>query len=147
MRKQLGLYMSPSVAALCVFTVCGCNQNNSAGRTVSTTTTKSQEPVPAAARIPSVSNPPTSTVAFSQVSCGGSHTCAIKLDNSLARWGSKKHGQATAPPGTFSQISTGAVHSCAVRKDGSVICWGYDNKGQATVPSGMFSQVSAGGFQ
>ena len=88
---------------------------------------------------------PASAGAAVQVTAGGGHTCAIKIDNSVVCWGLNSHGQATAPPGSFRSISAGGLHSCGVRSDSSVTCWGKNDDGEATAPPGSFSSVSAGG--
>jgi hypothetical protein len=80
-----------------------------------------------------------------QVDGGGGHTCAIKIDDTIACWGLNNYGQATPPSGSFRSISAGSLHSCGVRSDGTVACWGKNADGEATPPSGTFSAVSAGG--
>jgi hypothetical protein len=88
---------------------------------------------------------PASADAAVQVAAGGGHTCAIKIDQTIACWGSNSHGQAAPPSGAFSSISAGGRHSCGVRSDGTVACWGNNADGEATPPSGTFRAVSAGG--
>jgi hypothetical protein len=88
---------------------------------------------------------PASADATVQVAGGGGHTCAIKIDDTIACWGLNNHGQATPPSGSFRSISAGSLHSCGVRSDGTVACWGKNDDGEATPPSGTFSAVSAGG--
>ena len=84
--------------------------------------------------------PPT----WHQVSAGGSHTCGVKMDGSVACWGYDNSGQSTPPSGGFQVVSAGGVHTCGVKMDGSVACWGYYDV-QSTPPSGSFRAVSAGG--
>src|SRR5256885_2918230 len=85
-----------------------------------------------------------------QVSAGGSHTCAIRTDGTVACWGDNSHGQATPPAGTFTQVSAGGAHTCAVRSDSTVACWGTNLGGRGqyaappTPPAGPFTQVSGG---
>lgn len=77
------------------------------------------------------------------VSAGQSHTCAIKLDQTIQCWGNA--GQAPTPPsGTFTQLDAGENHNCALRTDGTAACWGLNNYGQATPPIGLFKQLTAG---
>ncbi len=82
--------------------------------------------------------------AFTAVSAGGDHSCALRSDGSVVCWGDNLHGQATAPSGTFTQVSAGSWHSCGLRTDGSIVCWGQNEDGEATAPSGSFTYISAG---
>ena len=88
---------------------------------------------------------PASAEALVQVSAGGGHSCAIKVDATIACWGSNSDGQATPPAGTFSAVDAGGLHTCAIRTDATVACWGKNDDGESTPPSGTFSSVSAGG--
>ena len=88
---------------------------------------------------------PVSAQALVQVSAGGGHSCAIRVDATLACWGSNSDGQATPPGGTFSAVDAGGLHTCAIRTDATVACWGKNDDGESTPPSGTFSSVSAGG--
>ena len=88
---------------------------------------------------------PASAQAVVQVSAGGGHSCAIRVDATLACWGSNSDGQATPPGGTFSAVDAGGLHTCAIRTDATVACWGKNDDGESTPPSGTFSSVSAGG--
>ncbi len=88
---------------------------------------------------------PASAQALVQVSAGGGHSCAIRVDATLACWGSNSNGQATPPGGTFSAVDAGGLHTCAIRTDATVACWGKNDDGESTPPSGTFSSVSAGG--
>ena len=88
---------------------------------------------------------PVSAQALVQVSAGGGHSCAIRVDATLACWGSNSDGQATPPGGTFSAVDAGGLHTCAIRTDATVACWGKDDDGESTPPPGTFSSVSAGG--
>jgi alpha-tubulin suppressor-like RCC1 family protein len=83
---------------------------------------------------------------YLQVSAGGLHTCALRLDGTAVCWGGNSYGQATPPDGTFMQISAGAYHTCGVRSNGAVECWGHNGAGQAVDKAGPFTQVSAGGW-
>jgi hypothetical protein len=78
-----------------------------------------------------------------QLSSGYDHNCAIRIDGSLACWGSNTNGEINAPAGTFQQVTSGGAHSCAIRSDASVACWGANNDGQTNAPSGQFVQISS----
>jgi len=66
-----------------------------------------------------------------QVAAGGSHTCAIRDDGTLACWGDDSAGQLDeVPSGTFRSLSAGGTHTCAIRTDGTLACWGDDSAGQ-----------------
>ena len=82
--------------------------------------------------------------AFSQVSAGRYHNCAVKSDRTLVCWGFNSHGQSTPPEGTFMQVSGGQYHTCGVRTDGTLACWGANSQGQSIPPAGTFTQVSGG---
>jgi alpha-tubulin suppressor-like RCC1 family protein len=75
---------------------------------------------------------------FIQVSCGHSHTCAIRADQRIACWGTISN-----PPNTqyFNQISSGELHTCGVLRNGEVFCWGHNDFGESSPPGGTFQQV------
>ena len=79
-----------------------------------------------------------------KISAGGSHTCAILNDYSVACWGNNIVGQLgvgdntarNEPTGvnlgtsrTATGISTGNNHTCALLDDKSVVCWGFNGNG------------------
>jgi len=80
---------------------------------------------------------------------GGSHSCMVRADATIACWGNIEHGQAEAPNGRFKAVSAGAGHSCALRTDDTVVCWGYNGDadrytGATVAPPGTFKTVATG---
>ncbi len=69
--------------------------------------------------------------AFTQVSAGSLHACAIKPDGTVACWGNNLDGQSTPPEGAFLWISAGQFHTCGLRSGGGLECWGAMGLGQA----------------
>ena len=66
------------------------------------------------------------------MSAGFEHTCAIRIDGTLACWGNDFSGQATPPAGTFAEVSAGGNHTCAIGTDDALLCWGDNEFGQLT---------------
>jgi alpha-tubulin suppressor-like RCC1 family protein len=78
--------------------------------------------------------------AFSDVSAGQGHTCAIAIDGTLSCWGRNTGGELGVGPGMpiqirrptvvpgarFRSVVAGQLHTCAIRADGDVLCWGQD---------------------
>jgi Regulator of chromosome condensation (RCC1) repeat len=92
---------------------------------------------------PGEANPPPG--AFKAVTGGWSHTCGIRLDDTVACWGEQSWTGKTDPPaGAFAQIAAGQDHTCGVRVSGALACWGFDREGQIDAPPGAFTQVAAG---
>jgi alpha-tubulin suppressor-like RCC1 family protein len=85
-----------------------------------------------------------STLAFTQISAGGDHTCAVTANGTTVCWGSNSRGQIgkgtlvdtlgvdtpTIVTGTFAQVASGAQHTCALTATGSAFCWGANDVGQ-----------------
>lgn len=83
------------------------------------------------------------TLAFSRVSTGLAHTCALAQTGSIYCWGSDETGQlgsresmpsaipVRANSGQrFVDLSAGALHNCALDGTGELYCWGNNNHGQ-----------------
>ena len=61
---------------------------------------------------------------FKAVAAGGTHTCAIGSDDTIACWGRNFDGRADAPSGSFKAVSAGGSHTCAIASDDTIACWG-----------------------
>jgi len=89
---------------------------------------------------------------------GGSHSCALRIDDSLACWGNNANGQLAQDPATvptvvdptvipiegLQGIALGRAHTCVI-VDGAVQCWGRNDLGQLGDGSGaqQIAPVSA----
>ena len=78
---------------------------------------------------PTPSPIPTPQMAYTEVSSGANHVCALASDASIMCWGNEdgdSHGQVSDRPATgiFTLLSRGDNHTCALRSDGAVICCG-----------------------
>jgi alpha-tubulin suppressor-like RCC1 family protein len=108
--------------------------------------------------------------AFTSVSAGGAHTCALTAAGTAYCWGRNDYGQlgdnttASAPTPvpvsgglTFSELSVGDLHTCGLASGGAY-CWGHNDSGQLgdgsladdSVPRPvtgdlLFQSISAGG--
>ena len=80
---------------------------------------------------------------YTQVSTGGYHTCALKVDGSVACWGFDQWQQAGQHVGPYTQVSAGGIHTCGLTPDGAVECWGNNDYGQAGNHPGPYTLVSA----
>jgi alpha-tubulin suppressor-like RCC1 family protein len=111
---------------------------------------------------------------WTQVSAGGSQTCAVKQDGRLFCWGDNSYGQGgyTSTYKSYvpvqentlaidwAQVSAGWVHTCAMKSDGRIFCFGdgeYGQLGNNSTSQSMvpvqentlatdWAQVSAGGY-
>jgi alpha-tubulin suppressor-like RCC1 family protein len=95
---------------------------------------------------PTLSGSVGTVLTASEVSSGGSHTCAILDNGSISCWGWNDDGQLgnggttnlTTPTLTSSlgsgrtavAISSGESHTCAILDNGEVSCWGSNSNGQ-----------------
>ena len=84
-----------------------------------------------------------SPVAFTALSAGGVHTCALARGGDAYCWGRNTYGQlgdgsnADSPTPTkvvggytFVYINASGAHSCAATAGGESLCWGYNIEGQ-----------------
>jgi alpha-tubulin suppressor-like RCC1 family protein len=81
---------------------------------------------------------------WKQLSCGGSHTAAIKTDGTLWGWGLNTSGQLgvndtinrSTPVTTFAggtnwkQVAGGGEYTAAIKTDGTLWTWGLNSSGQ-----------------
>ena len=81
---------------------------------------------------------------FGAVAVGRAHSCALRLDGTVACWGDNSRGQAEAPGGPFTAITAGDWHSCGLRTGATVDCWGDNRYGQLDIPEARFTAVAAG---
>ncbi|MEE2830252.1 MAG: hypothetical protein VX498_13775 [Myxococcota bacterium] len=74
--------------------------------------------------------------AFSTVSAGHAHSCAVEQGSGAVRcWGRDSEGQVSGVPnGQFVDVAAGWNHSCGIRPSGAVVCWGClgDDRGQCS---------------
>ncbi len=80
------------------------------------------------------------------IAAGEHHSCALRLNGTIACWGHNGYGQADAPPGTYQAVTAGNWHSCALRADDTITCWGWNGNGQTDAPPGEFVAVIAGSW-
>ena len=80
-----------------------------------------------------MTTPPSGT--FTSVGAGGSHSCGVKTDGTLACWGLNTPDRQVNPPsGTFTSVSAGNNYSCGIKTDGTLACWGSNALGQLGGP-------------
>ncbi len=80
------------------------------------------------------------------ISAGVTHSIAIRLDGTLACWGtSNLYGECTPPLEAAGSVAVaaGSQFSLGLRSDGKVVCWGKNNRGQAPAAPG-FAPVTNG---
>ena len=135
----------PKLAALCaaaaiaVLSACAQPPQSTPSPTatiVQPTPTAPQSPIPIPAN-----------VAFTQISAGKTHACALRENGAIACWGEDPDRAGSLNPPTnaaFTQISAGLHFACALRQDAAIACWGNNSHGQATPPQGSFAEISAG---
>lgn len=114
-----------------------CWGHNSYGQLGNGTTTGGRTPTTVAG----LAGPAT---AFTALTTGGYHTCAVITDGQIQCWGYNFHGQlgngtttdsrtptpVTVQPADAATLAAGGYHTCAVTTDGQVRCWGLNHYGQ-----------------
>ncbi len=90
---------------------------------------------------------PRAASAWTSVSVGGWHTCALRANGDAECWGNNGNGQSDPPAGPFAAISAGYGHTCALLANGAATCWGNGIEGaRRAAPSALsFASISAGG--
>ncbi len=73
--------------------------------------------------------------AFSSITWGFNHGCAIADDGTTLCWGQDDYGDTAVPDGEFASVSAGQYHTCAITTDGFLQCWGDDTYGQTDAPT------------
>jgi alpha-tubulin suppressor-like RCC1 family protein len=86
---------------------------------------------------------------FTEITLGGSHSCAITSEGNTYCWGADSYGQ-LGDAGTntnqnkpalidssnlnagekFTEIALGSSHSCGITSEGNTYCWGVDGSGR-----------------
>lgn len=111
------------------------------------------------------SSPFNISLAFSQISAGGAHTCGITA-NATYCWGQNSSGQLAATTGSiardsiaalvrgglvFTMVTSGNAHTCGLTAANDAYCWGNNGSGQLgngtftnTGPTGTPVAVSGG---
>lgn len=97
-----------------------------------TTTTPRTSPVPVS-----------TALAFSSITTGGDHTCALTANGTAYCWGGNTRGQLgdgtntsrlqpTPVVGnlTFRALAAGSFFTCGIATSGTLYCWGFNNFGQ-----------------
>ena len=79
---------------------------------------------------------------------GYRHACAIRVERTLACWGSRD-GPLDPPQGEFTAIASSYGYSCAIRTDMTLACWAstiqfFQDVGQIHPPEGRFTAIATG---
>lgn len=85
---------------------------------------------------------------FTNISVGGSHTCALRDTGAPACTGDSTYSQTNPPSGIeFSELSLGQDFSCGITKAHKTVeCWGRNEMGQSKPPENktLYTSIGAG---
>ena len=76
---------------------------------------------------------------FAAVATGRQHTCAIRVEGTIACWGDNRFGQSDPPDGSFTAVTSDHSHNCAIRVEGTIECWGGSFGTEVVPPDGDFA--------
>ena len=109
--------------------------------------TPATQPIPAYTPSPPLPIAPPADVAFTQITVGANHACALRENATALCWGEdpNDYGILDAPAQTaFRQISAGRNFTCGLRQDATIACWGRNSAGTTAPPQGSFTEIAAG---
>ena len=73
--------------------------------------------------------------AFSAITTGPYHVCALRPDGSVVCWAGQDRGETIPPEGErFMSIASAFQVTCGLRHDGTPVCWGSDEWDRTTPP-------------
>jgi hypothetical protein len=92
------------------------------------------------------SNVPSPGDNFVAVADDGSHSLALRSDDTVVAWGDNTYGQTTVPASASNvvAIAAGGTHNLALLFDGTVVAWGSNVSGQQAVPAGATNVLAIG---
>ncbi len=83
-------------------------------------------------------------IAFTNFSCGASHSCGLKEDKTLECWGRDTETNGKPDDGVFTSITSGAAFSCGLLSSGVPVCFGSGMGITDRIP-GNYVQLTGGG--
>lgn len=76
------------------------------------------------------------------LSAGSTHSCGLRVDQTVTCWGDNESGKANPPTGKFTAVVASGSHSCGLRVDQTITCWGNNTFGQSEAPVGTFTAIT-----